>query len=183
MSSDPVNSGSPPESLDTDALVGRVYEELKDIARGFMRKERQGHTLQTTILVHEAFLRLRNDRSEWAHPDQFKATCALAIRRLLTDHARRVLAEKRGGDQSAITLDEGAEEFRALDPKSLLDIDIALVDLRKLDERQARVVELRFFGGMSVEETARAIGCSPRTVDGDWHAARAWLRRRLAESP
>lgn len=180
MVAPPQNSGPSEEPRDTDALVARIYEELKDVARVFLRREWRGNTLQTTMLVHEAFLRLKNDREEWAHPDQFKATCALAIRRFLTDHARHVLAQRRGGDASVITLDESSSEFSALDPQGLLDLDLALTELRRLDERQARVVELRFFGGLSVDESARLIGCSPRTVDGDWHAARAWLRRRLA---
>ena len=118
---------------------------------------------------------------DWTSPEQFKATCALAIRRLLTDHARRCMAEKRGGERLPVALDQ-AEEFDVMSVRTILEVDVALEDLRSLNERQARVVELRFFGGLTVEESARVIGCSPRTVDGDWHLARAWLRRRLDET-
>lgn len=169
-------SGDPAE------LVTQVYAELRAVAAGFMRRERPGHTLQPTALVHEMYLRLaEQERVRWNGPVHFRAVASLAIRRFLTDHARRCMAEQRGANWSRITLDENRVGF-APDPATLLAVDEALERLRERDERQARVVELRFFGGLTIDEAAEVLDVSPSTVDGDWRMARAWLRRELEGS-
>src|SRR5262245_34431917 len=164
---------------DGGELVARVYDELRDLAASFLRRERPGHTLQATAVVHEAYLRLaREERSRFADPVHFRAIASLVIRRLLADHARRSLADRGGAAWTRVTLGEGATR-RELDPATLLAIDEALENLRGRDERQARVVELRYFGGLAIDEAAQVLGVSPSTVDADWRMARAWLRREL----
>lgn len=176
---DPTDATDPgPEPAE---LVDRVYDELRAVAAGFMRRERPGHTLQPTALVHEMYLRLADqERVRWQGRVHFRAIASLAIRRFLTDHARRCLAERRGGQWSRITLD-GDLTGPESDPSTLLAVDEALERLRQRDERQARVVELRFFGGLTIDEVADELEVSPSTVDGDWRMARAWLRRELED--
>jgi len=162
-------------------LIPLVYRELRRLAGSYLRDERIGHTLQPTALVHEAFLRLAGqDRANWQNRAQFMGVAAQLMRRILVDYARRRAAGKRGG--AAVRLDE--EHFQASSgPQSLeivLAVDEVLGMLEQVDPQQARVVELRYFGGLSVEETAAALGISPRTVKGDWALAKAWLRTRLA---
>jgi len=173
---------------DRDALgrvLPQIYDELRVIAAQHLRKERQGHTLQATALVNEAFLRLSG--RERVHVEarvQFFAVAAQAMRRVLVDHARRRRAEKRGGDEAPVPLTEIADaELTASPLVDVLDVDEALTRLAALDERQARVVELKFFAGMEAEEIAAALDVSPSTVQREWRMARAWLRHQLARAP
>lgn len=162
-------------------LLPMVYEELRALAARALRRERADHTLQPTALVHEAFLRLIDQtQAEYNSRTHFFAVSAQVIRRILVDHARQHHALKRGGNWLKVTLDHAnaASSDEALD---LLGLDEALNKLCTLDERQSKVVELRFFGGLSVEETAATLGVSPRTVEEDWRMARAWLKRELVK--
>ncbi len=163
-----------------DRLLPLVYTELHKQAARYLRKERVGHTLQPTALVHEAYLRLVNQRDvEWQNRAHFFGICAQLMRRILVDHARERQAEKRGGGGMVrVTLDErvAAVEEREVD---LLALDEALTRLAAMDERLARVVELRFFSGLNVEETAEVMDVSPATVKLDWSMAKAWLRREM----
>jgi RNA polymerase sigma factor (TIGR02999 family) len=173
------------------AALGRVlpqiYDELRALAAQHLRKERAGHTLQATALVNEAFLRLSG--RERVHVEarvQFFAVAAQAMRRVLVDHARKRQAGKRGGREAPVPLTEvaaaelAATGIAASAAVDVLDVDAALTRLAALDERQARVVELRFFAGMEVEEIAAALDVSASTVRREWRMARAWLRMQLA---
>jgi RNA polymerase sigma factor (TIGR02999 family) len=168
-----------------DQLFPLVYEELKRVARRQLGMERTGHTLETSGLVHEAYLKLVGlDRMEWRGRAHFFAAAAGAMRRILIDHAAVHGARKRGGGLRRVPLD-AVETGAALDLDEaaldeLLALNIALERLSDLDARQARVVECRFFAGMSIEEVAEALDVSPMTVKRDWTAARAWLNRELA---
>ena len=162
-----------------EKLVPLVYDQLKRLARRYMRRERTGHTLQTTALVHEAYLKLVGQHSpHWQCRDQFYGTAAQLMRRILIDHARHHLREKRGGTQVILPLEE-ALAFTPEHSEDLLNLDEALDRLAKLDPRQSRIVELRFFGGLSVEETSRFLNVSPITVKRDWAVARVWLYGEL----
>jgi RNA polymerase sigma factor (TIGR02999 family) len=164
-----------------DRLTPLVYEELRHQAARYLRRERPGHTLQTTALINEAYLRLIDAKDvRWQSRAHFFAVAANLMRRVLVDHARRRDAEKRGGSQIRLTLDEGLAVARNSEV-DLLAIDEALDRLAAIDAQQARVVELRFFSGLSVEETAAALGVSPKTVKRDWSVARAWLRREIGD--
>jgi RNA polymerase sigma factor (TIGR02999 family) len=162
-------------------LIPLVYKELRRLAGHYMRDERASHTLQPTALVNEAFLRLvGQDRADWQNRAQFIGVAAQFMRRILVDHARRRAAAKR--PSVAVTLDE-ARFDKAVgigQAEEILAVDEVLERLAHLDAQQARVMELRYFGGLSVEETAEAIGISPRTVKRDWAMARSWLRQELA---
>jgi RNA polymerase sigma-70 factor, ECF subfamily len=165
------------------AAVALLYDELRELAHRQLAREGGSPTLQTTELVHEAYLRLADDdRVSARGRAYFFAAAAQAMRRVLVDAARRSGAARRGGDLARVTL---GEEHAAVDAyaSDLLDLDRALDELESDSPRLARVVELRFFGGLSVEETAEAIGVSPRTVKGDWALARAWLHEALARDP
>ena len=165
-----------------DALLPVVYEELRRLAAAYLRRERPGQTLQPTALVHEAYLRLMKDRpGRWQNRAHFCAIAAHSMRQILIERARARGALKRGGAQPRVTLDEGlvAGESRSID---LVALDSALERLERLDPEQARLVELRFFGGLTIEETAEAMGISPATVKRHWTVARAWLARELEES-
>ena len=162
-------------------LVPLVYNELRRLAGRYMRDERTGHTLQPTALVHEAYLRLAaQDRANWQDRAQFMGIAGQLMRRILVDHARKRYAAKRGG--TLVTLDEGIGNPRstAAQPEEILSVDEALARLDRLDPQQARVVELRYFGGLSAAETAEAMGMSQRTVEREWATAKAWLRAQLA---
>ena len=165
-----------------DRLVPILYDELRRIAHRRMRRERVGHTLGTTALVHEAYLELAGlDRMEWRDRAHFLAVAARAMRRVLIDYAVQRRAQKRDGGRRAVPLDE-VEDILTLSGQradELLALDEALRRLDAVSERQCRVVECRFFAGMSVEETAEALGTSPATVKRDWTVARAWLHREL----
>lgn len=160
-------------------LIPIVYGELRRLAAYYMRGERPDHTLQATALVHEAFLRL-TEQSEvnWQGKAHFFGVAAQVMRRILIDHARARVRMKRGSGGQKLTLDEGLVLTEARSAE-LVAVDSALDRLAKLDPRQARIVELRFFGGLSVEETAKVVGISEKTVKRDWSVARAWLYQEL----
>lgn len=161
-------------------LIPLVYEELRRIAHRELSREAPGHTLSTTALVHEAYLKLvQLDRIDWKNRAHLFAIAARSMRRILVDYAVRRKAGKRGGGRVPLPLDEAAAVTEE-DLDSLLALDEALRRLEAREERYGRVVECRFFGGMSVEETAEALGVSPATVKRDWTTARAWLNRELA---
>jgi RNA polymerase sigma-70 factor (ECF subfamily) len=162
-----------------DKLLPLVYDEFRALARHYLAQERHNHTLQPTALVHEAYMKLVDQtRVDWQGKSHFFAVAAQAMRRILVDHARAHQRDKRGGGRARVVLDEAV----ALSPQKdedVLALDEALERLGALDPRQAKVVELRFFGGLSVDEVAEALGVSKRTVEGDWTFARAWLSREL----
>jgi RNA polymerase sigma factor (TIGR02999 family) len=165
-----------------EKLVPLVYGELRKIAARALRAEREGHTLQPTALVHEAYLRMAEQKDvQWQNRAHFLGCAAQLMRHVLVDSARARRAGKRGGGVARVTLDDamGVADARALD---LVALDDALSALASLDARQARVVELRYFGGLSIEETAEVLGVSPATVSNDWAIARTWLRRELRGS-
>jgi len=173
-------AGSPAKA---EELMALVYDELRRLAARFLGGERKDHTLQPTALVHEAYLRLVDQtRVDWRGRTHFIAIGARMMRRLLIDHARRRGSAKRGDGWQRVTLAEPAAGAGGsdLDPSRMLDLHEALERLSAFDERQARVVELRFFGGLTTGEIAEALGVSTRTVEGDWTHARAWLRRELS---
>lgn len=171
--------GSPAVNSAVVHLFPVVYDELRRIAHHHLRNEATGHTLTTTDLVHQAFLTLSEQtRAHWSSRAHFMSVAAMAMRRILIDHARSRLSIKRGGDLERVPLD-AASHAVAQPPELLLAIDEALERLRELDERQARVVECRFFGGMTEDETADALGIGVRTMRRDWVKARSWLYREL----
>jgi len=162
------------------ALFPLLYDELRRIARALMRGEGQRRTLQTTVLVHEAYLRLTSGRTvTWDSRTHFLAVAAKVMRRILVDHARARNSDKRGGGKVVSADRLTLRDPQAVDYESLLALDAALERLATFDERQARIVELRFFAGMTVEETAHAMNISPRTVKREWQMARAWLYGEL----
>ena len=160
-------------------LMPLVYDELRRLADHYLRQERPDHTLQPTALVHEAYLKLIDQtRVDWQNRAHFFGVAAQLMRRILVDHARRHQAEKRGGFRQKLTLDEAVDYSHTRDV-DLVKLDEALTALAQFDARQSRVVELRFFGGLTIEETAEALGISPATVKVDWSMAKAWLRREI----
>ena len=173
-------SGGKQEALDN--LLPLVYAELHRQAASFLRKERPGHTLQTTALIDEAYLKLIDRRDvNWESRTHFFAVAAQAMRRILVDYARAKHREKRGGDNIKLSLEDAtliATKEKGVD---LIALDEALDKLAERDEQQARVVELRYFSGLSLEETADALHVSRATVARDWEAARAWLHRQLTK--
>lgn len=165
-----------------DRLLPLVYDELRRLARTYLREERPGHTLQATALVHEAYLRLVDQtRVQWQGRAHFFAVAAQAIRRVLVDHARGRGREKRGGNAPRLSLDEVIEVGAAPDT-DLLELNRVLEALAEQHPIPARVVELRFFGGLTSEEAAEVLGSSTRTVERQWQFARAWLYRELGDS-
>jgi RNA polymerase sigma factor (TIGR02999 family) len=168
------------ESL--DRLIPLVYQELRTIAQRFLRNEKAGHTLQSTALVHEAYLRLVDQsRTNWQNRAHFFGVAATIIRNILVDHARARQASKRGGPMPALSLDEAI----ALSPKrdrELIAVDDALMNLSRLDPQQSRIVELRFFGGLTIEETAEVLDISVSTVKRDWILAKTWIGRALSNT-
>ena len=163
-----------------DRLAPLIYQELHRIARSYMVRERTDHTLQTTALVNEAYVRLVDARQvSWHDRAHFFAVCARAMRRILVDHARSRGYQKRGGGKVLVQFDEACGMALSSD-SNLLELDEALDRLSTLDSRKAKVIEMRFFGGLSVEETAEALSISPETVMRDWKLARAWLYRELS---
>ena len=165
-------------------LLPIVYDELHRCAARAMQRESVGHTLQPTALVNEVYLRLVDQtRAVWQNRAQFFGVAAQLMRRILVDHARSQAAEKRGGGQHAVTLDElrdAIDRSSGPDAIQILELNDALIKLEALDPDQARVVELRYFTGLSIEETAEALGVSVSTVKREWIVARAWLRRELS---
>jgi len=166
-----------------ERLMTLAYSELQRLAGRYLRRERVGHTLQPTALVHEAYLKLAGGGTvPWAERTHFLAVAAQAMKRVLIDHARGRARAKRGGNPARVTLDEALCPFESPD-MDVLALEAALQRLDTLDSRQARIVELRFFSGMTVSEVAEVVGCSKRTVEGEWTHAKAWLRRELSGSP
>lgn len=165
---------------DVDALMSAIYADLRRLAESQLRSERQDHTLQPTALVHEAYLRLVSQHStDWKDRAHFFAIAARVIRRILVDHARQKQAHKRGGGQQRVALDPAEFAEPGTDP-DLVALDEALETLAGIDPRQAQIVEMRFFGGLTVEEIAECLGIGRRSVDREWAAARAWLYLQLA---
>lgn len=163
-----------------ERLVSLVYGELHAMAHRKLSFERTGHTLQTTALVHEAYLKLLKDRPErWQNRAHFCAIAAHAMRQILIERARARDALKRGGGQPRVTFDDGLNAAAPATSIDMVALDAALDRLAALDAGQARIVELRFFGGLSIEETAEAMGISPATVKRHWAVARAWLAKEL----
>ena len=163
-----------------EKLVPLIYSELRQMAHKCLYRERPGHTLQTTALVHEAYLKLIDQRdTRWQNRAHFFAIAAQAMRRILVDNARRHKAAKRGGVDENLPLDEAANVSLEPDP-ILLPLNEALNELAEIDPQQSQIVELRYFGGLTIEETAEVMKLSKDTVKGDWAMARAWLRQELS---
>lgn len=163
-------------SAAADRVIPIVFCELRKLAELYIRREGPSHTLQPTALVHEAYLRLLGDQArDWQNRAHFIGVAASIMRRLLIDHARKKRAEKR----QAVELPEWQAGMTAQEAEQLLDLNMALDRLEKLNTRYARVVELRYFGGLSIEETADVMQASPMTVKRDWTAARAWLKQQI----
>lgn len=163
-----------------DALFPLVYDELKRMAQQRLRGERNDHTFQTTALVHEAYLELVNvDEVSWENRQHFFAMASRIMRNVLVDYAVKRKAQKRGGDDDPLPLQHGDAEV-TIDLDSVLSVHQALERLEEVDKRQVRVVECRFFGGLTIQETADALDISPATVGRDWKVARAWLNRELS---
>jgi RNA polymerase sigma factor (TIGR02999 family) len=170
--------GGDPAAL--DALVSLVYKELRRLAHFQLRDERQNHTLQSSALVHEAYVRLAGmDPPQWESRTHFFAIAAQLMRQILVDYARRHRSAKRGGSVCKLSLDDAAAipRQKALD---VVALDEALQELAKIDPRQSRVVELRFFGGLTLEEISAVLEIAPATVQRDWTSARAWLHRQIS---
>lgn len=168
------------DSAAFDEVMRFVYADLRRRARAYLRRERDGHTLEPTGLVHEAFLKLVNKREiEWHDRDHFIAVAAQAMRRILVDHARTRTRAKRGGAREDLALDELPVEASAGAPVDLLALDEALERLASFDPRAAKIVELKYFGGMTLDETAAVLGVSEATVKREWQIARSWLRDQL----
>ena len=162
-----------------DALVPLVYDELRKVAARRLRRQRSGHTLQTTALVNEAYLRLIDARRvNWQNRTHFLAMSARLMRRVLVDYARTKRADKRGGDVIRVTLSEATDRADDI-AEDVIALNDALETLEKIDPRKGRIVEFRFFAGLTVEETAAVLDVSPQTVARDWTFAKAWLRREL----
>lgn len=162
-----------------DKLMPLVYDELRRLAGRYLRSERPDHTLQTTALVHEAYLRLIDQREvHWQNRAHFFAISAQLMRRILVDHARSHRARKRGGDSRALPIEEAANLFHVR-AAEMLALDDALMSLEAIAPRQSRIVELRFFGGLTEQETAHVLGVSGITVKRDLRIAKAWLRREI----
>ncbi len=171
--------GDPKAAQELSALL---YEELRELARRQMAAERSGHTLQATALVNEAYLRLVADKDgTFADRDSFFAAAANAIRRVLVDHARKRAREKRGGGRARVPLD-GLDVAEPLADGELLELDEALVSLARIDPTKARIVELRFFAGLTVPEIGTVLGASESTIQREWRMARAWLRDQMEGS-
>jgi len=163
-----------------DRVLPLIYQELHRMARGHLHSERHNHTLQPTALVHEAYLKLVDQTQvSWQGRNHFLAVASLAMRRLLVDHARALAREKRGGDKEKLSLTASLPIASNDQAAEIVAIDELLEKLAEFDERAARVVECRFFGGLSIEDTAAALDISPMTVKRAWRLARAWLKREL----
>jgi RNA polymerase sigma factor (TIGR02999 family) len=176
-----LHAASSGERGDLDALMDAIYHDMRRLAMSHMSNERRDHTLRPTALVHEAYIKLIDQRNtDWKDRLHFFAVASRIIRRILIDHARARQAEKRGGPGTRISIGESeiAAPERDLD---LLALNEALIELAKLDEQQSRIVELRYFGGCTVEEVAELLGVGKRTVDRDWRVAKAWLFDRLQD--
>jgi RNA polymerase sigma-70 factor (ECF subfamily) len=166
-----------------DRLMPLVYDQMRGLARSMLNQESPGNTLQPTALVNETYLRMADQtRVDWRGKTHFFAIGAKMMRRILVDHARGKKRQKRGGGMHRIPLDDDVRVTNRSD-EDVLAIEAALIKLAELDARQAQIVELRFFGGLTVEEVAEVLNVSKRTVESDWTMVRAWLRRELTEEP
>jgi len=164
-----------------EALLPLVYDELRKRARALLRLERQGHTLDGTALVHEVYVKLVDQKqSSWQNRAQFFGLAAEAMRNILVDHARARHRQKRGGDGVKLRLSNGLQVAEAKRDVDLVRLDDALQALEKLDPRQSRIVELRYFAGLTIEETAEALHASPATIKRSWNTARLWLLREMS---
>lgn len=153
----------------------KMYTDLHRIAGNYLREERADHTLQPTALIHEAYLKVAS-RQDWKSATHFRAVASNAMRQILVDHARARGRQKRRGGRVLLTSNNAVQDDRGLE---VIALDEALSELGKLDDRKAKVVELRFFGGLTIKESAQVLGISPKTVEADWYFARAWLHERL----
>ena len=163
-----------------DELLPMIYAELRQLAARALSRERPNHTLQSTALAHELYLKLIDQkRAQWRDREHFFAMASQIIRRILVDYARRLHAQRRGGLDTRITLDEALAPQQDRD-LNLVELDNALEALSQIDSQQARIIELRFFGGLSIEATGRILSVSPSTVNREWNLARAWLYRELS---
>jgi RNA polymerase sigma factor (TIGR02999 family) len=166
-----------------DRLLPEIYGELRTLASSYLRRERSDHTLQATALVHEAFLKLIDQRSvRWQNRAHFFGIAAQMMRRILVDHARAHTAAKRGSGEAHVSLDDALLIAPSADV-DVLALDEALTRLAVIDPQQSRVVELRFFGGLTMDETAEVLGISPATVGREWTVAKAWLYSELTQPP
>jgi len=163
-----------------DELIPLVYETLRRIARNQLRGERPGHTLQTTALINEAYLKMTEQSVSWQSRAHFFGIAARLMRQIMVDYARARLRQKRGGDRQQISLTAAEEGYEQ--SADLLALDEALEALDQVDPERGRIVELRFFGGLTIDETAEVMGISTPTVERGWRAARAWLQTELADS-
>ena len=162
-----------------DALLPLIYDELRSLAANYLRRERPDHTLQPTALVHEAYLRMVDQtRVNWQNRAHFFGVAAQMMRRILVDHARAHSAEKRGADFQKLSLDENIDKAVERGAE-LIALDEALHEFAEIDKQKSRIIELRYFGGLSVEETAEVLGVSPDTVKRHWRMAKAWLYGRM----
>ena len=180
-----LDGGEPLDGATAEELMPLVYDQLRRLARAYMARETPGHTLQPTALVNEAYIRLvDSSKISWQGRTHFFAVGARVMRRLLIDHARGRGRQKRGADWQRVTFSQMLPHLRQhdVDLEQLLAMNEALDRLAALDERQARVVELRYFAGLTVPEVAQLLGVSQRTIEGDWTHARAWLKRELART-
>jgi RNA polymerase sigma factor (TIGR02999 family) len=165
-----------------DELMPLIYAEFRQLASRALSRERPNHTLQSTALAHELYLKLIDQkRAQWRDREHFFAMASQIIRRILVDYARRLHAQRRGGLDTRITFDEAFAPQQDRD-LNLVELDNALEALSQIDSQQARIIELRFFGGLSIEATGRILGVSPSTVNREWNLARAWLYRELSRS-
>jgi RNA polymerase sigma factor (TIGR02999 family) len=175
--------GGTPHVTSLDAVFPIAYDELRRLAAGYLSRERPDHTLQPTALVHEAYIRLTEQRGVvWRNRSHFLGIAATMMRRILVNHAEAHRAAKRGGGETRVTLDTSVDGAAGSDDGAAVEVlalDAALTALSRLDARAARVVELRFFAGLGIEETAEVLGTSPATVKREWLVARTWLRREV----
>jgi len=168
------------DAASLDKLMPLVYDELRRLASNYLRRERQNHTLQPTALVNEAYLKLVDQKNaHWQNRAQFYGVAAQLMRRILVDHARQHQAEKRGGSKQQRLSITSARAIAQTPEVDVLAVNEALEELKQFDEQQERIVELRFFGGLSIAETAEVLGLGHATVERDWKMARAWLRQKL----
>lgn len=175
-----LSSLSAGDSKAEEQLLPLVYDKLRSLAKYYMRQEPLGHTLQTTALVHEAYLKLGGKRDiSWQDRSHFMKAAAQAMRRILVDHARNKGTLKKGGNRDRVPLNDEIAGIYGDSPLDLLAIDSLLEELAKVDQRMVQVVELRFFAGLTVEDTAKSLDISPRTVKNEWRMAKAWLLEKI----
>lgn len=177
-----LNQVSNGDELALDSILPLVYNELRKISSKYLRDEYRQHTLQTTELVHEAYIKLIGSNSlSWESRAHFYGIAARSMRQILVDHARKRKSQKRGSGLTCITLDKVAQNFINMD-EQILDLNDALEKLESIEERSSKIVELRFFSGLSIDETAEILKVSPATIKRDWNFAKAWLYREISQN-